>query len=426
NGWQASSGISGNLGLEYAIITIMGTIGRSAVVPDDIPLAVNTKHLAAITLNKKLANPWFISYSVHSSPFILNQFKSKNRGAIMSGLNLGIIKGTQLKRPPIDLQNKFADTHAKVDKLKNFYLKGLTDLEELYGALSQHAFKGGLDLSRVPLPESKKTVVDLAQISAASDRTMKASKSVIDQLNDFNGKHNAILKALQAPSALAGLDIPALRAAREMAEQASLWRTPLDELKNMNSIARATEALAASSGVQKLTQEMASINESTKLAKQIADSLPKLDMGWLREQQAMIEAATQPFKEMQKSMAALALPDETARALKESDHTMRSLQAALPDTADWMPQLSAPAVSVGREDEDEPRYIFTRHDVLQALVEEPSLSVKGLMGKLTRLETITQQGYERIKKLIFELLNEGEIEQLYNDEDNSIALRALV
>ena len=411
---------------EDVIITIMGTIGRSAVVPDDIPLAVNTKHLAAITLNKKLANPWFISYSVHSSPFILNQFKSKNRGAIMSGLNLGIIKGTQLKRPPIDLQNKFADTHAKVDKLKNFYLKGLTDLEELYGALSQHAFKGGLDLSRVPLPESKKTFVDLAQISAASDRTMKASKSVIDQLNDFNGKHNAILKALQAPSALAGLDIPALRAAREMAEQASLWRTPLDELKNMNSIARATEALAASSGVQKLTQEMASINESTKLAKQIADSLPKLDMGWLREQQAMIEAATQPFKEMQKSMAALALPDETARALKESDHTMRSLQAALPDTADWMPQLSAPAVSVGREDEDEPRYIFTRHDVLQALVEEPSLSVKGLMGKLTRLETITQQGYERIKKLIFELLNEGEIEQLYNDEDNSIALRALV
>ena len=411
---------------EDVIITIMGTIGRSAVVPDDIPLAVNTKHLAAITLNKKLANPWFISYSVHSSPFILNQFKSKNRGAIMSGLNLGIIKGTQLKRPPIDLQNKFADTHAKVDKLKNFYLKGLTDLEELYGALSQHAFKGGLDLSRVPLPESKKTVVDLAQISAASDRTMKASKSVIDQLNDFNGKHNAILKALQAPSALAGLDIPALRAAREMAEQASLWRTPLDELKNMNSIARATEALAASSGVQKLTQEMASINESTKLAKQIADSLPKLDMGWLREQQAMIEAATQPFKEMQKSMAALALPDETARALKESDHTMRSLQAALPDTADWMPQLSAPAVSVGREDGDEPRYIFTRHDVLQALVEEPSLSVKGLMGKLTRLETITQQGYERIKKLIFELLNEGEIEQLYNDEDNSIALRALV
>lgn len=405
------------------IVTIMGTIGRSAVVPNDIPLAINTKHLAAITLNKEFANPWFLSYSIHSSPFILNQFKSKTRGAIMSGLNLGLIKGTKLKRPPIDLQNKFADTHAKVDKLKNFYQKSLIYLEDLYGALSQQAFKGKLDLSRVSLLESKRTIIDLAQISADSDRTLKASKRAIDQLNDFNGKHSAILKALQAPSALAALDIPAIKAAREMAEQVSLWRTPLDELKNMNSIARATETLAASPGVQKLTQDMASINESTKLAKQIADTLPKLDMGWLKEQQAMIEAATQPFTEMQKSMAALALPDDTMHALKESDQTIRNLQAALPNT-----RFSEPASSMSREDEDEdePRYIFTRHDILQALAEEPSLSVKNLMEKLTKLEVITQQGYERIKRLVFELLNEGEIEQHYNDEDNNIALKALV
>lgn len=134
------------------IVTIMGTIGRSAVVPNDIPLAINTKHLAAITLNRDLANPLFLSYSIHSSPFILNQFRSKNRGAIMSGLNLGLIKETKLKRPPIALQNKFAETHARVDELKAIYQKCLTDLKTLYGALSQQAFKGTLDLSRVPLP----------------------------------------------------------------------------------------------------------------------------------------------------------------------------------------------------------------------------------------------------------------------------------
>lgn len=134
------------------IVTIMGTIGRSAVVPDDIPLAINTKHLAAITLNRNLANPLFLSYSIHSSPFILSQFRSKNRGAIMSGLNLGLIKETTLKRPPIELQNRFAQTHTHVDKLKNTYQKSLTDLETLYGALSQQAFKGELDLSRMPMP----------------------------------------------------------------------------------------------------------------------------------------------------------------------------------------------------------------------------------------------------------------------------------
>jgi type I restriction enzyme S subunit len=127
------------------IVTIMGTIGRSAVVPDDVPLAINTKHLAAITLNKDIAEPIFLSYSIHSSPFILNQFKSKNRGAIMSGLNLGLIKETKLKHPPIELQRKFAEIHARVDELKISCQTSITDLDALYGGLSHRAFKGELD-----------------------------------------------------------------------------------------------------------------------------------------------------------------------------------------------------------------------------------------------------------------------------------------
>lgn len=134
------------------IVTIMGTIGRSAVIPDDIPVAINTKHLAAITLNREVANPLFLSYSIHSSPFVRKQFASKNRGAIMSGLNLGLIKETKIKRPPIELQNRFADIHGQVDKLRSSYLQSLCNLEALYGTLSQQAFKGELDLSRVALP----------------------------------------------------------------------------------------------------------------------------------------------------------------------------------------------------------------------------------------------------------------------------------
>lgn len=134
------------------IVTIMGTIGRSAVVPDDIPLAVNTKHLAAITLNRKIANPIFLSYSIHSSPYVIAQFKNKNRGAIMSGLNLTIIKETKIRRPPVERQNDFAVIHQHIDGLKSRYQQSLTELENLYGALSQKAFKGELDLSRMPLP----------------------------------------------------------------------------------------------------------------------------------------------------------------------------------------------------------------------------------------------------------------------------------
>ncbi|MCA9465670.1 MAG: hypothetical protein KC563_11335 [Nitrospira sp.] len=39
----------------------------------------------------------------------------------------------------------------KVEALKSRYQQNLTDLESLYGALSQKAFKGELDLSQVPL-----------------------------------------------------------------------------------------------------------------------------------------------------------------------------------------------------------------------------------------------------------------------------------
>ena len=54
--------------------------------------------------------------------------------------------------PPIDLQNQFAAIVEKVEGLKSRYQQSLTDLESLYGALSQKAFKGELDLSRVILP----------------------------------------------------------------------------------------------------------------------------------------------------------------------------------------------------------------------------------------------------------------------------------
>lgn len=133
------------------IITIMGTIGRSAVIPDDIPLAINTKHLAAITFDREKANPHFISYSIYSSQDIIKQFSNKNRGAIMSGLNLGLIKETKLRKPPIELQNQFASIIKKVEVCKTKYIQSLAELENLYGSLSQRAFKGELDLSKVPV-----------------------------------------------------------------------------------------------------------------------------------------------------------------------------------------------------------------------------------------------------------------------------------
>ncbi|MES9905757.1 MAG: restriction endonuclease subunit S [Sedimenticola sp.] len=62
------------------------------------------------------------------------------------------LKQVLLPVPPIDLQNQFAAIVEKVEGIKSRYQQSLADLKNLYGALSQKAFKGELDLARVPLP----------------------------------------------------------------------------------------------------------------------------------------------------------------------------------------------------------------------------------------------------------------------------------
>ena len=60
--------------------------------------------------------------------------------------------------------------------LKSRYQQSLTELEILYGALSQQAFKGELDLSRVPLPgiksEEEKAVVT-APLAARAEESLR-------------------------------------------------------------------------------------------------------------------------------------------------------------------------------------------------------------------------------------------------------------
>jgi type I restriction enzyme S subunit len=126
------------------IITIMATIGRSAVIPGDIPIAINTKHLAAITVDEEKVNPYFLSYSIHSNPYILHQLKLHNQGAIMDGLNLGIIKELKMKLPPIKLQNEFEKKYHKLRTMEKLGTEVLVELDNLSNILIQKAFSGEL------------------------------------------------------------------------------------------------------------------------------------------------------------------------------------------------------------------------------------------------------------------------------------------
>ena len=122
------------------IITIMGTVGRSAVIPADMPKAINTKHLACITPNAKMVNAQFLSCAFQVHPDIRAQLQKQCKGAIMDGLNLTIIKGLSFHIPPINLQDRFVGFYEQVDKSKAAVQKALDETQLLFDSLMQKYF----------------------------------------------------------------------------------------------------------------------------------------------------------------------------------------------------------------------------------------------------------------------------------------------
>ncbi len=89
---------------------------------------------------------------VHGLFWFFQKILEKNApAAAQKNINLEILRGMEVPKPPIELQVQFAFVVEKIERIKSSYQQSLNDLETLYGALSQQAFKGELDLSRVPL-----------------------------------------------------------------------------------------------------------------------------------------------------------------------------------------------------------------------------------------------------------------------------------
>jgi type I restriction enzyme S subunit len=132
-------------------------IGRSAVWNGSIKDCIHQNHLIRVRVNESILNETYTSYFINSPGGRSQMFRA---GKTTSGLNTissRNVKEIEVPTPPVDLQNQFTLVVEKVEGIKTRYQASLSDLENLYGALSQKAFKGELDLSRVPLPPTSPT-----------------------------------------------------------------------------------------------------------------------------------------------------------------------------------------------------------------------------------------------------------------------------
>ncbi|GJL65928.1 MAG: hypothetical protein NPIRA05_08990 [Nitrospirales bacterium] len=153
------------------LLTITGSkIGRVCFVSPGFEEAYISQHVAMIRTQG--INPVFLSYYISMPNCGQRIIKKQQYGQAKPGLNLPQIRNFLVLEPDPDLQNHFEAIVEKVEAIKTRYKESLTNLEILYGALSQKAFKGELDLTRIVLPaEDRESTEEKPSVTSVASET---------------------------------------------------------------------------------------------------------------------------------------------------------------------------------------------------------------------------------------------------------------
>jgi type I restriction enzyme, S subunit len=126
------------------LISIMGTTGRCVVVPDDMPTAINTKHICAITPDRERLDPTFLRGAFLWHPESRAHLRRQTKGSIMDGLNMGIIKAMPVPVPRLTDQQEFRERVEAVNTQRTIVQRARTTDDELFASLHSGAFRGEL------------------------------------------------------------------------------------------------------------------------------------------------------------------------------------------------------------------------------------------------------------------------------------------
>lgn len=134
------------------VIVAVGSSGSALRIPEILPYAIMSQNFNKITPNQELVLPVYLEFSINSE-IVQRQFRRVMTDAGRTFLGLTKIKQIKIPVPEKDEQIKFEKIALKIGLIKEQAQLSLQELENLYGSLSQRAFKGELDLNKVIIPD---------------------------------------------------------------------------------------------------------------------------------------------------------------------------------------------------------------------------------------------------------------------------------
>ncbi|MBW2109575.1 MAG: restriction endonuclease subunit S [Deltaproteobacteria bacterium] len=100
------------------LITMMGTIGEVAIVPEGISKSIMDSHLLRFRPNFELTNSEYVSWLIRGSSATKAAIHGRAHGAIMKGLNSSIIKSLPAPLPPLSEQQRIVTILDQADALR--------------------------------------------------------------------------------------------------------------------------------------------------------------------------------------------------------------------------------------------------------------------------------------------------------------------
>lgn len=115
-----------NVQKDDLLMTIVGTIGRTAIVPD-LPYNITFQRSVSVIHPKRdLVNAVYLKACIDKMQPKLEQMA---HGSSQKGIYLNQVKSISITVPPMEIQNQFADFVRQVDKSKSEILEGIKRLK---------------------------------------------------------------------------------------------------------------------------------------------------------------------------------------------------------------------------------------------------------------------------------------------------------